>query len=97
MEINMLSLDDFHFAGKAVLLRIDINSPIDQQTGQIANDNRIRKSLPTIRRLLDAGARLALIASWNRRKTVRALARFFEPFCLRVRARLKTRRRDMSR
>ena len=62
MEINMLSLDDFHFAGKAVLLRIDINSPIDQQTGQIANDNRIRKSLPTIRRLLDAGARLALIA-----------------------------------
>ncbi|MDW7658691.1 MAG: phosphoglycerate kinase [Bacillota bacterium] len=62
MEINMLSLDDFNYTGKAVLLRVDINSPVDPKTRRIANDNRIRKSLPTIRHLLDAGACLALIA-----------------------------------
>jgi phosphoglycerate kinase len=62
MEINMLSLDDFNFTGKAVLLRVDINSPVDPKTRKIVSDNRIRKSLPTIRHLLDDGARLALIA-----------------------------------
>jgi phosphoglycerate kinase len=44
------------------LLRVDINSPIDPQTRSIVSDIRIRGSLPTINHLLDAGARLALIA-----------------------------------
>jgi phosphoglycerate kinase len=56
------SIDEGAFAGKRVLLRVDINCPIDKQTGQIANDNRIVKSIPTIRDLLDKGARLAIIA-----------------------------------
>ncbi len=59
---NVASLDDGDFAGKRVLLRVDINAPIDRETGRIANDNRIQKSLPTIRDLLAAGARLAIIA-----------------------------------
>ena len=58
----MTPLDRFDYDGKSVLLRVDINSPIDAQTRRIVNENRIRKSLPTIRHLLDAGARLALIA-----------------------------------
>ena len=56
------SIDDGDFAGKRVLLRVDINSPIDRDSGCIVNDNRIIKSLPTIRDLLDNGARLAIIA-----------------------------------
>lgn len=56
------SIDDGDFAGKRVLLRVDINSPIDRDSGCIVNDNRIIKSLPTIRDLLDKGARLAIIA-----------------------------------
>jgi phosphoglycerate kinase len=56
------SIDDGDFAGKRVLLRVDINSPIDQDSGRIVNDNRIIKSLPTISDLLDKGARLAIIA-----------------------------------
>jgi len=56
------SIDDGDFAGKRVLLRVDINSPIDRDSGRIVNDNRIIKSLPTIRDLLDKGARLAIIA-----------------------------------
>jgi phosphoglycerate kinase len=56
------SIDDGDFAGKRVLLRVDINSPIDRDSGRIVNDNRIIKSLPTISDLLDKRARLAIIA-----------------------------------
>ncbi|MFW6228864.1 MAG: phosphoglycerate kinase, partial [Alkalispirochaeta sp.] len=38
---------------KKVLLRLDINSPIDPKTKKIVNDNRIRKSLPTLEYLLE--------------------------------------------
>ncbi len=60
--IKMKSIDDFDFASKTVLLRVDINSPIDPDTKAIVNENRIQKSLPTIRKLLDKGAKLAIIA-----------------------------------
>ena len=56
------SIDEGDFQSKKVLLRVDINSPIDQNTGLIANDNRIQKSVPTIRDLSDAGAQLVIIA-----------------------------------
>ena len=59
---NMTSLDRFDYDGKTVLLRVDINSPIDPRTKRIVNENRIRKSLPTIKHLLDGGAKLALLA-----------------------------------
>ena len=62
MPDRIPSIDDLEVAGKAVLLRVDINSPIDQQTGRLADFNRIDKSLPTIRDLADRGARLVLIA-----------------------------------
>ncbi|MHC5056469.1 MAG: phosphoglycerate kinase [Planctomycetota bacterium] len=59
---KMLPLDAFDYRGKTVILRIDINSPINPESGRIVNDNRINKSLPTLTRLLDAGAKLAVIA-----------------------------------
>jgi phosphoglycerate kinase len=59
---SISSIDEGEFSGKRVLLRVDINSPIDRETGRIVNDNRIQKSLPTINDLLDKGARLAIIA-----------------------------------
>ena len=59
---TMRGLDDLDVRGKTVLLRVDINSPIDPTTKQIVNENRIVKSLPTIERLLDSGAKLAIIA-----------------------------------
>ena len=45
-----------------MLLRVDINAPIDPDTGYIVNDARIVKSLPTIRDLSDRGARLVIMA-----------------------------------
>jgi phosphoglycerate kinase len=62
MATRIPSIDDLEVGGKAVLLRVDINSPLDQQTGALADFNRIDKSLPTIRDLADRGARLVLIA-----------------------------------
>ena len=55
-------LEAFNYKGKRVLLRVDINSPIDPETKRIVNDNRIRMSIPTIKYLAEAGAKLAIIA-----------------------------------
>jgi phosphoglycerate kinase len=58
---RMKALSEFDYKGKTVLLRVDINSPINAEK-RIVNENRIRESVPTITKLLDAGARLAIIA-----------------------------------
>ncbi len=62
MSLDIASIDEFDVSGKHVLLRVDINSPLDPDTRQIANENRLNKSLPTITDLADAGARLVIIA-----------------------------------
>jgi phosphoglycerate kinase len=58
----MKRIDEFDLAGKTVLLRVDINSPIDPETRRIVNTNRLQKSTPTISKLLDKGVKLAIIA-----------------------------------
>ena len=58
----MTPLEEVEVAGKTVLLRVDINSPIDAKTRKITNTNRIEKSLPTISYLLEQGAKLAMVA-----------------------------------
>lgn len=50
--------------GKRVLVRSDLNVPLDGQT--ITDDGRIRASLPTIQRLVDAGARVLVVAHLGR-------------------------------
>jgi len=60
--VTIATLDDLDVQGRVVLLRVDINSPIDRTTGKINDDNRLNMSLPTIADLADAGARVAIIA-----------------------------------
>lgn len=59
---RMRSLDDVVVTGRTVILRPDINSPIDIQTRKIINTNRLEKAIPTLKYLLDHGAKVAIIA-----------------------------------
>lgn len=61
-NVVIRTIDEFDYQGKSVLLRVDINSPIDPVTQRIVNENRIKASIPTIKDLLDKGAKLAIIA-----------------------------------
>ena len=65
-ELEILTLDDFELEGKTVLLRVDINSPVDLQTKRpgraIKDDTRIRRCLPTIQELVERRARVVILA-----------------------------------
>ncbi|MFA6688329.1 MAG: phosphoglycerate kinase [Sphaerochaetaceae bacterium] len=61
-RIKIRGLDAFDFFGRTVIFRPDINSPIDIHTKHIVNTNRIEKTVPTLLKLLDAGAKVAIIA-----------------------------------
>lgn len=52
--------------GRRVLVRSDLNVPLDGET--ITDDGRIRASIPTLRYLLDAGARVLVVAHLGRPK-----------------------------
>ncbi|WP_395691819.1 phosphoglycerate kinase [Nocardioides sp.] len=52
--------------GKRVLVRSDLNVPLDGHT--ITDDGRVRASVPTIRALADAGARVVVVAHLGRPK-----------------------------
>ncbi|WP_297465824.1 phosphoglycerate kinase [Thermococcus sp.] len=54
----MFRLTDFNFYGKTVFLRADLNSPV--RDGRIISDARFQAVLPTVRHLLDDGARLVI-------------------------------------
>ena len=56
----MKGLDSLDVAGKVVLLRADLNVPLDGTT--ITDDGRIRASLPTINKLRERGARVLITA-----------------------------------
>jgi phosphoglycerate kinase len=65
----MRSIDDVEVAGRRVLLRSDLNVPLDKAgSGEITDDLRIRASLPVIRKLASRGARVVVIAHLGRPK-----------------------------
>jgi len=61
-KIRMKTLEDFILKGRTVILRPDINSPIDAKMKKIVNTNRLEKGAPTLKALLDGGAKVAIIA-----------------------------------
>jgi phosphoglycerate kinase len=67
----MRALDDLlaeGVSGRRVLLRADLNVPLDKATGAITDDGRIRASLPTLQALRDGGARVIVAAHLGRPK-----------------------------
>jgi phosphoglycerate kinase len=61
-DLKITSMREMDVKGKTVLLRLDINSPIDPVTKIITNRNRFRESLPTLKYLIEKGAKIAIIA-----------------------------------
>lgn len=60
------TLDGADLAGKRALVRVDINVPMSD--GKVSDDTRLRAIRPTIERLRDAGARVVLLAHFDRPK-----------------------------
>jgi phosphoglycerate kinase len=67
--MNKKTLDDIDVSGKRVLCRVDFNVPQDDN-GVITDDTRIRATLPTLQRLIDAGAKIILMSHLGRPKGV---------------------------
>ncbi|MEU4636364.1 phosphoglycerate kinase [Micromonospora chalcea] len=69
--MSIRNLDDLlaeGVSGRRVLVRADLNVPLDKQTGEITDDGRIRAVLPTLSALVQAGAKVVVCSHLGRPK-----------------------------
>ncbi|MBP3791445.1 MAG: phosphoglycerate kinase [Methanobrevibacter sp.] len=60
------TIDDFDVEDKTVLVRIDINSPVDPGSGIILDDTRLKLHAQTVKELSNKGAKVVLLAHQSR-------------------------------
>ncbi len=62
-----MKIDDFNFAGKKAIVRVDFNVPLDEN-GNITDDTRIRGALPTLKKILADGGSLIIMSHMGKPK-----------------------------
>jgi phosphoglycerate kinase len=77
MTAAFKTLDQADAAGKAALVRVDFNVPM--QDGKVTDDTRLRAALPTIGKLRDKGAKVVLLAHFDRPKGERVPSMSLKP------------------
>ena len=63
---SFLTIDDYDLSGQSVILRIDINSSINPENGDLLDDTRIKRHSATVKELSDKGARIIILAHQSR-------------------------------
>ena len=76
---RLRTLDDLEVAGRKVLVRLDLNVPM--QDGEVADATRIERSVPTVKELLDKRAKVAILSHFGRPKGKREPAMSLQPLC----------------
>ena len=62
-----MTINDFNFAGKKAIVRVDFNVPLDEN-GKITDDTRIRGALPTLKKVLNDGGALIIMSHMGKPK-----------------------------
>jgi len=83
LYMNKMTLDDIEVSGKRVFVRTDFNVPMDSNQN-ITDYRRIVAALPTIRRLLDRGAKVILASHLGRPKGKRVESMSLKPVAARL-------------
>ena len=63
----MQTIDNFNFAGKKAIVRVDFNVPLDEN-GKITDDTRIRGALPTLKKILADGGSIIIMSHMGKPK-----------------------------
>lgn len=64
----MIVIDNYNFAGKKAIIRVDFNVPLNKETGAVSDDTRIRGALPTIKKVIADGGSAILMSHMGRPK-----------------------------
>ena len=64
----MNSFQQYSFANKRAIVRVDFNVPMDKNSGQVTDDKRIRAALPTIKHILQKGGSVVILSHFGRPK-----------------------------
>ncbi|MDD6842232.1 MAG: phosphoglycerate kinase, partial [Prevotellaceae bacterium] len=62
-----MNIDQFNFAGKKAIVRVDFNVPLDEN-GKVTDDTRIRGALPTLKKVLADGGALIMMSHMGKPK-----------------------------